>query len=330
HYYLLVLLCFIMIFLPANAWFSVDAKQKPEIRSHTAPYWTHFILIAQLAIVYFYAAIAKIYPDWLDGRPLQIWFGYKKDYFLIGPLFTNDIFITVIKYGGILFDLLVIPLLLFKPTRKFAILASFVFHLFNSAVFQIGTFPYMMLAFLLFFVDPDWLRSKVFKSKPQLDLTIERETITRGQNYFIVTCVLIYLIIQVLLPLRHWLYNGNVHWTEEGHRLSWRMMLRSKSGTFYCKVKADSIDKYVAPGQFLTRVQVQKIATRPDMLWQFAKFLGNHYEAKGYKDVKVYIYSRVQLNGHKEQLLIDPEVALNKEPWNVFLPSPWILPFERD
>lgn len=40
----------------------------------------------------------------------------------------------------------------------------------------------------------------------------------------------LYFLIQLLLPLRHFLIEGNVAWTEEGYRLSWRMMTRDKSG----------------------------------------------------------------------------------------------------
>src|SRR5690554_7360920 len=45
-----------------------------------------------------------------------------------------------------------------------------------------------------------------------------------------------YLILQVLLPLRHWAIKGDVLWTEEGHRLSWRMMLRARGGEAEFKV----------------------------------------------------------------------------------------------
>ena len=39
-----------------------------------------------------------------------------------------------------------------------------------------------------------------------------------------------YLAFQVVLPLRHFAYPGNVSWTEEGHNFSWHMKLRTKRG----------------------------------------------------------------------------------------------------
>jgi len=41
----------------------------------------------------------------------------------------------------------------------------------------------------------------------------------------------VYIISQIVLPSRHWLIEDHVLWSEEGHRLSWRMMLRTKSGS---------------------------------------------------------------------------------------------------
>ncbi len=38
------------------------------------------------------------------------------------------------------------------------------------------------------------------------------------------------MIWQVYLPVRHYFIPGNVFWTEEGHRMAWRMMLRNKAG----------------------------------------------------------------------------------------------------
>ena len=63
HYYFLILICIIMVFLPANGKLSVDAKLFPKIRQTKIPRWMPYLLIFQLAILYFYAAVAKLYPD---------------------------------------------------------------------------------------------------------------------------------------------------------------------------------------------------------------------------------------------------------------------------
>ena len=40
--------------------------------------------------------------------------------------------------------------------------------------------------------------------------------------------VFVFLIVQILVPLRLHLYEGDVKWTEYGHKFSWRMKLRTK------------------------------------------------------------------------------------------------------
>src|SRR5690554_7623006 len=84
HYYLMMLLCWIMAFLPAHRWFSVDAKINPEVKSPSMPRWVSLALILQVWIVYTYASVAKLYPGWLDATATSIFMAGKKDYWLIG------------------------------------------------------------------------------------------------------------------------------------------------------------------------------------------------------------------------------------------------------
>ena len=150
HYYLLALLSFIMVFLPANRYASLDVKLNPSLKQLSMPNWCKWVFVIQLLILYTYASIAKLYPDWLDTTVVELLMRSKADYPIIGGLLQNETVHYLIAYGGILFDGLIIPLLLFKPTRKYAFFISIFFHLFNSIVFQIGIFPYLSLACLLY------------------------------------------------------------------------------------------------------------------------------------------------------------------------------------
>jgi hypothetical protein len=47
--------------------------------------------------------------------------------------------------------------------------------------------------------------------------------------------------VQLLVPLRHYVIPGSVHWTEEGHRYSWYMLLRQKYGTVFFEVTDPSV-----------------------------------------------------------------------------------------
>jgi len=69
HYYLISLLCFLFIWMQPHREFSLDRWRHPEL-PQTVPRWNVLLLRAQLLIVYFYGAIAKLNPDWLAGEPM--------------------------------------------------------------------------------------------------------------------------------------------------------------------------------------------------------------------------------------------------------------------
>src|SRR5438034_94191 len=73
HDYLICLFSFLLIFVPAHRAFSVDAWLWPKLRSPTAPAWSLWLLRAQMGVVYFFAGVAKIAPDWLHGEPMRAW-----------------------------------------------------------------------------------------------------------------------------------------------------------------------------------------------------------------------------------------------------------------
>lgn len=333
HYYLLVLLNFWMIFLPVHRYYSLDVKRRPELLSHTCPRWCLAIILAQVSIVYFYAGIAKIYPDWLMGRPIEIWFAAKRNYPLIGEFLQAKWLQSLIVYGGIIFDIAVAPLLLWRKTRLYAFLISIGFHLFNSIVFQVGIFPYLGIGLNALFFPPETLRRIFFKQKPSLqEQEPPHQTSIRSWSYryWLVTAFSVYLCIQVLLPLRHWSYPGLVHWTEEGHRMSWYMMLRAKGGIASFVIR-DGVTKQTVrlnPRKYLTPKQASKVASHPDFLWQFVQFLKEEYRQEGFQNLEIYAFTQTNLNGRGFQPLVDPNVNLAKEPWNRFAHHTWILPIE--
>jgi hypothetical protein len=328
HYYLLILLSGIMAILPANTYLSVDAKLNPGIKSNSMPQWCSYLLIAQMLIVYTYGAIAKIYPDWLDTTFMEILLKSKEHYYIIGDLLQSKSVHYFLVYGGILFDGLVIPLLLYKPTRNFALYVSIFFHLFNSIVFQVGIFPYLSLAFILFFYEPKVIQTIFLEKKSFYD---KGEVINdRNRKPFLVL-ITIYLLVQLILPIRHWFIDDNVLWTEEGHRMSWRMMLRSKSGRSYFYVIDKNTNKktVVDLNEYLTKKQKHQVSTKPDVIWQFAQRIKQQYESVG-QDVSVYVDSYISVNGRTYKKLIDPETDLANIEWNAFKHSPWLLPSNLD
>lgn len=59
HFYLITLLGFVMIFLPANRALSLDAWLRPALRSDYVPAWTLWILRIQIGLPYFFGGVAS-------------------------------------------------------------------------------------------------------------------------------------------------------------------------------------------------------------------------------------------------------------------------------
>jgi len=328
HYYLLMLLSGIMVFLPAHKYASVDVKLNPEIKSYSMPKWCRWVIIIQLFIVYTYASVAKFYPDWLDTSVIKMMMEGKKHYVFVGDFLQQKWLHYVLAYGGILFDGLIIPLLLFKPTRKYTFIVSIFFHVFNSFIFQIGIFPYLALAFSLFFFPAEKIQKLFLKKKTCY--TAEEIVIPKLKTLLIIGFS-IYFIIQIGLPLRHHFIEDNVLRTEEGHRLSWRMMLRIKSGqTSYWIENKDSRKRtHIDLNKYLSTKQKRSVSTKPDVMWQFAQRLKQDFKNKG-QDVAVYINCKVSINGKPYKTLINPDIDIANVEWDVFNHSNWILPLKEE
>jgi len=143
----------------------------------------------------------------------------------------------------------------------------------------------------------------------------------------IIGLLVAYLAVQLILPLRHYFYPGNVSWTEEGHNFAWHMKLRTKAGEAVFTVTHPRTGQTwtIKPGDYLESHQVTKMASKPDLLLLFARHLADEKRREGYEDVEVRARVMVSLNGREPQLLIDPNVDLTKQAVSL-LPAHWIVP----
>ena len=327
HYYLLLLVCIMLFFLPANKYASLDAKINPKIKSLSMPQWCAFVMIAQVAIVYFFSATSKFYPDWINGTFVKILFESSAFYSSFESIFSQHWFHLFIAYSGIVFDLLIVPFLMWKKTRTFAFVASILFHMFNAIFLQIGVFPFFALTFIIFFYPPETIRKIFFKNKTTLQ---QAKPVMRNKSvllYFFVP----YILLQIALPLRHHFIKGDVFWTEEGHRLSWRMMLRKRSGFTQFEVvdkKTNAVTLYDYRSK-LTYKQNLFVQSKPDGIWQMAQRIKKEYEHQG-KDVSIYVNSHIAINGKPEQQFIDPKIDFATAKWNYFFHNEWILIYDSD
>jgi len=341
HYYLITLLSFIMIFLPMNASFSLDAKKWNQ--PTTVPRWTLVVLQLQIGLVYFFAGIAKIKYDWLiEAQPLKIWLGTCQNIPLIGSWLAMPITAYIFSWTGMLFDITAPFFLLNKKIRPFEYALIVIFHLMTYWLFYIGIFPLVMMGVALIFFSSEFHRNILERFFFWLDKKTEEMSYTykskqTGVGHLFlsasvnkkVTAVFfgLFFFWQIFMPLRYLLYKGNVLWTEQGYRYSWNVMLMEKNGyvEFYVEDKTTGKRYIEYPKKYLTPLQEKMMSTQPDMILQYAHFLAEKYQDKLQHEIAVYADAYVSLNKKQGQTFIDPKIDLSKER-DTFAPKNWITP----
>ncbi len=305
HYYFVSIVAFLFCLVPAHSCLSVDSLLRPSVSRDRVPQWTLDIFKLQIGIVYFFAGIAKMNGPWLiDAMPLRIWLPAHTDIPVIGPLLALPWVPWVFSWTGMLYDVSVPFLLANKRTQLVAYIAVIVFHGVTGLLFQIGVFPIVMIGMTLVFFLPQGMSAQA------------AEDVSRGRTSLLVPRFLVvFFVLQVLIPFRFLLYPGELFWTEEGYRFSWRVMLMEKAGTatFTVEDRVTGRRGLVENSAFLNAHQEKQMAMQPDMILQFAHFLHHHYSALGITDPKVTADVWVTLNGEPSKQLIDPERDLSRE-----------------
>jgi hypothetical protein len=339
HYYFISILSFLLIFIPANAYFSVDAKLNAKKRFQFVPKWNVDSIKLLLAIVYVYAGLAKLNSDWLvDAMPLSIWLPAKTDIPLIGGLMGEEWVHYAFSWFGALYDLSIPFLLLYRPTRWIAFGFVVVFHIMTRVLFSIGMFPYIMIVSALIFFSPS-VHHKILGFLASV-LKIDKSRFDNGLNFnlfpsirkkMVYAIVSIFFVIQLLLPWRYLAYPGELFWTEEGYRFSWRVMLMEKAGYCQFKIVDGKTGKwfYVDNSDFLTPFQEKQMSFQPDFILEYAHYLKKHFQGQGHKNIEIYVKSHVALNGRRSTDFIDPNIDLVKEQES-FQHKKWIIPFKDE
>lgn len=333
HFYLICLISFLMIFMPAHRSLSVDAWLRPRLRGDSTPAWPVFALRAQMGMVYFFGGLAKLEPDWLRGLPTGIWLPEKLTAPLLREIADERWLALFIAWGGLLLDLLIVPALLHRRTRPYAFAAGVAFHLTNSQLFHIGIFPWFAMAATLIFFEPDWPRrvfnwpratSRKSVGQPTFAWTPSRRAVAIG--------LALYFGVHAVLPFRHLLYPGRAIWTEEGHRFAWRMMLRKKMSIAVFKLEDPRTGRswIVNPADELTPRQTGRLASRPRWLHLYANHLADLAAESGEPRPRVQAMTLVSLNGRPPVPIVDPTVDLAAEPARIFSHAPWIVGLTDD
>lgn len=337
HYYFVTLVLFLMMWLPANVNFSIDAMRKPQIAKRFVPLWTVGSIRLMMGIVYVYAGLAKLNSDWLvEAMPLRLWLPANNDMPLIGSLFNHLWVAYFFSWFGALYDLTIPFFLLNRKTRPYAYATVVVFHLMTAALFPIGVFPYVMMVSALVFFDSRQVDNMLQKLKTiftSLPINIADNThiFAPRKGRLVVAMFCLFFAIQLLMPWRYLLNKGELFWTEEGYRFSWRVMLMEKMGyaQFVITDAVTGEKRVVNNNEFLTRNQERMMATQPDFILQYAQHLHRHYSQQGMTDPEVKATIYVAMNGRRSRLYADTSVNLAKAT-NTWKTKNWILAFNDE
>ncbi len=336
HYYFVSLLCFMLIFLPANSFFSLDARRKPTIAANFIPRWCTDSLKVFICILYVYAGLAKLNSDWLlRAQPLRIWLPARNDTPFIGWLFNYTWVAYAFSWMGCLYDLCIPFLLWTARTRRVAYLFVIVFHILTAILFPIGMFPYIMIGTAAIFFAPHVHHSLLQRIRNLFRMKIKFQALrtvpyNRAQRRVMILVFTTFFVFQIIFPWRYLVYPGELFWTEEGYRFSWRVMLMEKAGYTQFVVKdASGKIEYVNNTEFLTPLQEKMMSTQPDMILQYAHILRDFYAKKGFVKPTVHADSYVSLNGRLGKSLIDFDVDLAAQKES-FKHKSWILPLQDD
>ena len=318
HYYLACLLAWMLVWLPAAGMYSYDAWRDPARRITSIPRWALLALRVQVAVVYVFAGLAKLNADWLlRAQPLRIWLAARSDLPLIGWLLAQPATAYLASWAGAAFDLGIVGLLSWRRTRAVALVAAVVFHALTGVLLPIGMFPWIMLACITLLLPADWpqrLRGER-SNEPQVPARLGHATAW----LFALHCS-----VQLIVPLHQRLAHADTAWSVMGFNFAWNVMLVEKAGSVRYVVRdlGTGEERFVEPGEYVTRAQESAMAQDPEMIRSLAQRIARDARAKTGHEVAVYAQAFATLNGRPARRLIDPAVDLAQQG----LKADWILP----
>jgi hypothetical protein len=309
HYYQVGLISGLMCLMPLHRFASLDAWRKPALRREWVPAWVVYLLRFQVAVLYFYAGLAKINADWLiHGQPLGIWMQARTELPIIGPWLAKHWVAIFCSWFAFLYDTTIWFFLSLRRTRVLAYGTVVLFHVLTHVFFDIGMFPFIMIVTTTIFFSESWPR-RFMGGLARLDPSPVTKLTRPAYGLMLAYC-----LMQVLVPLRHHLYGGNVLWHEQGMRFAHKVMVREKNGsvTYHVTQKATGRTWQVSPHHYLDWRQANEMSAQPDLIVQLAKHIAQHFQLNGHGEVTVQADAWVSLNGRPPHRMIDPSVDLNR------------------
>lgn len=366
HSYLFALLSLLMATNDGHAKWSLDAYLNKFAGDAQIPFWQYFLMRFQIFLVYFYAGVKKIHPDWLQGNSMVL-LSQKWVFTWIRPLVpAYYIDYYLIHLGGFLFDLVVGFLLLTGSTRPVAFVLCIIFNTTNSTMFAIGKhdwcsqrsyittlpipgmFPWAMLAVMPIFCSPDWplklgnafslnknLESTSRKLKSMNPNRHSRLTIKQKWQLILISA---YVVVQVTLPWAYFVLPGTVTWSHGLYGYNWDMMVHNWQhvhATIQTKLLlVDRFNSSVANYHYHYLNPDKWTLTKrwyhhADLTIQYAQCARRQLvEHYGSRLVNVSLYLDVwcSLNGRFAQRMYRSDIDLLQAHWSPWKMNEWVVP----
>ncbi len=317
HLYLFCLLAILLAFMPAdNVWSATRLFSNKEPAERRVPRWTILLLRAQFFIVYFYGGIAKLTSDWLvHQEPMRTVLHYFALKHPGAGFMEQEAMVYLFTYGSLLFDLSVGFLLLWRPSRMWALIGVVFFNITNHVLFDdIGVFPFVMLPATLLFFPPEEVAAFLdrigWRLKPEGKRKRAEVPTHEPPGRWVPVRVLAgsYLVFQLIFPLRWLFLPGNVDWTSVGQRFSWRMksQVREVEKLEFQATNDQGERGKVGADTYLNTLQLEVLPRDPRMVIDFARFVLADMRKRGIPAEHVPTDIIVRFNGRAPQPMYPP------------------------
>jgi vitamin K-dependent gamma-carboxylase len=158
-----------------------------------------------------------------------------------------------------------------------------------------------------------------------------RDRASTKPSFWILGFVVVYVALQLLIPLRHLVYKRNLQWTHEGVNYGWRMMADHHESKWGMTIEDPGTKNVysVSPEKTLNYKQLTMMGHSPYLLYQYVQFLKRVTTRQtGITSPIIKADVEVSVNGRPFQYMFDPAADLSAVTYSPFKEERWILPFK--
>jgi hypothetical protein len=325
------LVSLLLVFTNADKGYSLKSHFSKDKGNNEINIWQIWIFRFQVFVVYFYGGITKLNSDWLINKAsVRTMLAAKK--------VDSDFLAYFFSYGGLLFDLLIGFLLLYKPTRIIALLSVLIFNITNNYFFDdIGVFPFVMICSTILFFSPtdfQFMKTKIESFDKKKKQKVENISPSISKSYtskskILMVGLFVYVSFQILFPFRFLLSPNDLEWTGEYSFFSWRMKSQTRAYKEFSFFIEDSKThkKYpVKANTMINPMQILAMSRDPRMIIPFAKYLEKLGVEKNISNPKVTARIKESFNGNPPQFIVDTNLNLASVNYSLGKKIDWLLP----